>query len=117
MIDRFLPAVADRASAILVGHGHYDHLLDVPYIATHRATSAFIYGGPSIRRMLMGDSILRRHGGRRLVPIEPATAEVPRGVEIGSTRQTVRIVSWHWSPATHQCFTSSAAVIVSRRAL
>ncbi|MFL5486522.1 MAG: MBL fold metallo-hydrolase [Gemmatimonadaceae bacterium] len=74
MIDRFLPAVADRASAILVGHGHYDHLLDVPYIATHRATSAFIYGGPSIRRMLMGDSILRRYGGRRLVPIEPATA-------------------------------------------
>ncbi|MFL5469758.1 MAG: hypothetical protein ACJ8AE_08200, partial [Gemmatimonadaceae bacterium] len=73
-IERFLPRSADRASAILVGHGHYDHLLDVPYIATHRATSAFIYGGPSVRHMLMGDSLLRREGGRRLVPVEAAQA-------------------------------------------
>src|SRR4051812_38656373 len=43
VIQRFLPTAADRATAILVGHGHYDHLMDIPYIATHRATSATIY--------------------------------------------------------------------------
>jgi hypothetical protein len=68
-IEQLLPSNADRASAILVGHGHYDHLLDVPYIATRRATAAIIYGSESVRHMLMGDSALRRDGGRRVVPI------------------------------------------------
>jgi hypothetical protein len=69
LIERFLPATADNASGILVGHGHYDHLLDVAYIANHRAKSARIYGGPSIRHTLMGDSALRAGGGSRLIAI------------------------------------------------
>ena len=59
IIERLLPRSADRASVILVGHGHYDHLLDVPYVATHRTKSAVIFGGPSVRHMLMGDPDLR----------------------------------------------------------
>src|SRR5689334_18174313 len=59
LIDRLLPASADNASMILVGHGHYDHLLDVPYIATRRARDAQILGGPSVGHMLMGDPELR----------------------------------------------------------
>src|SRR6266550_658178 len=77
-IQKLLPASADRATTILVGHGHYDHLMDVPYIATHRATSAIIYGGPSVRHMLMGDSTLRANGGKRVVAITLATAGSPR---------------------------------------
>jgi len=76
-IQKLLPASADRATAILVGHGHYDHLMDVPFIATHRATSATIYGGPSVRHMLMGDSTLRANG-QRVVAITLATAGSPR---------------------------------------
>ena len=76
-IEALLPRAADRATAILVGHGHYDHLMDVPYIATHRATSARIYGGPSVRHMLMGDSVLRRNGGKRLVAISLGAAGSP----------------------------------------
>jgi hypothetical protein len=74
LIERFLPASADNATAILVGHGHYDHLLDVPYIANRRARSARIYGGPSIRHMLMGDSSLRADAGSRLVTIPLSSA-------------------------------------------
>ncbi|MEO7501906.1 MAG: hypothetical protein ABIW94_04625 [Gemmatimonadaceae bacterium] len=74
LIERFLPASADNASAILVGHGHYDHLLDVPYIANRRARSARVYGGPSIRHMLMGDSLLRADGGSRLMTIPESSA-------------------------------------------
>ncbi|HEY9226386.1 MAG TPA: hypothetical protein VIP11_07070 [Gemmatimonadaceae bacterium] len=59
LIDRLLPKAAEDASMILVGHGHYDHLLDVPYIATAHARKAIIYGGPSVRHMLMGDKQLR----------------------------------------------------------
>ncbi|MFN2636299.1 MAG: MBL fold metallo-hydrolase [Gemmatimonadaceae bacterium] len=74
VIEQFLPRAADRASAILVGHGHYDHLLDVPYIATHRATAAVVYGSETVRHMLMGDPELRSHGGRRLVALNVGDA-------------------------------------------
>ncbi len=86
MIERRLPSRADRATVILVGHGHYDHLLDVPYIATHRAKSAIIFGGPSIIRMLMGDRDLRSNAGR-LVSI---SAE-----EAGNS---TRYGDWFYSP-------------------
>jgi L-ascorbate metabolism protein UlaG (beta-lactamase superfamily) len=66
LIERLLPASADNASMIVVGHGHYDHLLDVPYIATHRARNAVIYGSPTVKHMLMGDPAL--HG--RVVSID-----------------------------------------------
>lgn len=70
-IERLLPKTADHASAILVGHGHYDHLMDVPYIATRRAKGAAIYGGPSVRHMLMGDSALRAESARLVsIPLE-----------------------------------------------
>lgn len=73
LIERLLPASADNASMIVVGHGHYDHLLDVPYIATHRARSAMIYGSPTVKHMLMGDSAL--HG--RVVAIDSANHWIP----------------------------------------
>jgi hypothetical protein len=73
-IERLLPRSADRATAILVGHGHYDHLMDIPYIATKRAIMSTIYGGPSVRHMLMGDSALRSNGGRRVVALSLAAA-------------------------------------------
>jgi hypothetical protein len=78
-VERFLPKAADSASVILVGHGHYDHLMDLPYIATRRAISAIVYGGPSIRHMLMGDSTLRANG-RRVVAIDSADVATPERV-------------------------------------
>ena len=86
VIERLLPRSADRASVILVGHGHYDHLLDIPYIATHRTKSAIIFGGPSIRHMLMGNPTLRSDA-RRLVAI-------PRESAGDSTRDG----AWFYSP-------------------
>jgi hypothetical protein len=78
-IERFLPRAADSASTILVGHGHYDHLMDIPYLATRRATWAVVYGGPSVRHMLMGDSTLRANG-HRVVAIDSADVATPEKV-------------------------------------
>jgi hypothetical protein len=64
LIDRLLPPAADKASMILVGHGHYDHLLDVPHVANAHARDAEIYGGPTVRHMLMGDAALRANRSR-----------------------------------------------------
>lgn len=73
IIERLLPRSADRSLAILVGHGHYDHLLDVPYIATHRSTSAVIFGGPTVGHLLMGEPALRSNHGRVVtIPKEKA---------------------------------------------
>jgi L-ascorbate metabolism protein UlaG (beta-lactamase superfamily) len=85
LIDRLLPPAADSASMILVGHSHYDHLLDVPYIATHRARSARIYGTPTMRHILMGDATLRQHGGDRVQQIA--------GNDLGTAR---RAGTWYY---------------------
>lgn len=53
LIDRRLPPVGE-VEAILVGHAHYDHLLDVPYIATKHATKATIYGSRTTVNILAG---------------------------------------------------------------
>jgi hypothetical protein len=50
-IERHLPDVRD-VTAILVGHGHYDHLMDVPYIARAHAPNAVIYGNATVAHQL-----------------------------------------------------------------
>ena len=50
-MDRFLPEIA-RVSAILVGHGHHDHLMDLPYLARVHAPGATIFCGPTAARNL-----------------------------------------------------------------
>lgn len=74
LIDSLFPAAARNASAILVGHGHYDHLLDVPYIGANLAKGAKIYGGPSVRNMLWGEKAIRQ----QLVAIDTLDAATDR---------------------------------------
>ena len=48
LIDWLHPQLsASAVEAILVGHAHYDHLLDVPYIARKHHPQATVYGNPS----------------------------------------------------------------------
>ncbi|HEY0529480.1 MAG TPA: hypothetical protein VGD02_11665 [Gemmatimonadaceae bacterium] len=87
MVERWLPKSADAARVILVGHGHYDHLLDVPYIATHRARGALVYGSTTVRHILMGDETLRKDAGARVIAIPITDA---------GTRDSVG--AWFYSP-------------------
>jgi L-ascorbate metabolism protein UlaG (beta-lactamase superfamily) len=50
VIDRYLGDVSD-ARAVLVGHAHYDHLLDVPYVR-NQSDDAAIYGNESVAHLL-----------------------------------------------------------------
>ncbi|HTE56905.1 MAG TPA: MBL fold metallo-hydrolase [Kofleriaceae bacterium] len=57
----------DTADAVLVGHSHFDHALDVPLIA--RATGASVYGSRSTAHLM------RLHGlAARAVEVEPYRA-------------------------------------------
>jgi L-ascorbate metabolism protein UlaG (beta-lactamase superfamily) len=54
-IDRFMrPIAADiqDTEAILVGHAHYDHLMDLPYIQHTYLPKAFIYGSDTTKYIL-----------------------------------------------------------------
>ncbi|WP_097303696.1 MBL fold metallo-hydrolase [Pseudomonas chlororaphis] len=42
----------DDVTMLLIGHGHYDHLLDVPWIMLHHAPAAMAYGSRTVVRML-----------------------------------------------------------------
>ena len=52
-VDRYMGRYDVRdARAILVGHAHYDHLMDVPRVATAHAPSARILGSSTVRNSL-----------------------------------------------------------------
>jgi L-ascorbate metabolism protein UlaG (beta-lactamase superfamily) len=60
-VDRFLnkpDAGIAGATAILVGHAHYDHLMDVPYIKKKFLPQVKIYGSDTMKNTLAGDSSL-----------------------------------------------------------
>ena len=42
----------DGVSAVLVGHAHYDHLLDAPFVVSLLPRSAKLYGGPTAGNIL-----------------------------------------------------------------
>jgi L-ascorbate metabolism protein UlaG (beta-lactamase superfamily) len=94
LIERLLPRAADSARMILIGHGHYDHALDVPYIALNRAKRARIYGGPTVKHMLMGERGLR-DDSTRLVAIDSNMAGTVdrRGEWFYSDDSTFRVMA------------------------
>ncbi|MGH9463827.1 MAG: MBL fold metallo-hydrolase [Vicinamibacteria bacterium] len=51
-IEKFHPH-APGVKAILVGHAHYDHLMDVPYV-WEKTPEAIIYGNVSVKNILAG---------------------------------------------------------------
>ncbi len=51
LVDKLLPPV-EEGEMILVGHTHYDHLLDVPYIMKNHAKKAVVYGSETMERIM-----------------------------------------------------------------
>ena len=45
----------DRLEAIFVSHSHYDHVMDVPYLANK--TKASVYGSPSVLNVARGGGV------------------------------------------------------------
>lgn len=68
-IDELMPE-ADDVSMLLVGHAHYDHLLDVPRILEKHAPQARVYGSKTMGHILA--AVLPRE---RIVNAEAVMAE------------------------------------------
>jgi L-ascorbate metabolism protein UlaG (beta-lactamase superfamily) len=57
-IDHFLKPVSAYLApvdAVLVGHAHYDHLMDIPYIKKNYLPSARIYGSDAAKNTLLAE--------------------------------------------------------------
>ena len=53
LINRGLDTLkTDHVEAILVGHGHYDHLLDVPATVRYHTPSADVYGSSTVSNII-----------------------------------------------------------------
>jgi len=64
--DSALRHGAEVTTAILIGHSHYDHLMDVPYVAERYAVHAEIYGSPTMGHILAGDGLLHHRTSKRI---------------------------------------------------
>ncbi|PVZ70392.1 MBL fold metallo-hydrolase [Pelagibaculum spongiae] len=97
-IDRLMQQVdAQQASMILVGHAHYDHLMDVPYIANQFADKAMIIGSKTTKH-----SIASQVSSQRIIPVNKIAAKDDQpGQWIYSQDKKVRVMAIESEHAPH----------------
>lgn len=86
-----------RVRAVLVGHGHYDHLLDLPPLLAGMP-HAVVYGSETVRNLLAPVSMLtdtRRVAIDSLAGID--SIRVGRSIEVGPAVR-VRALAWAHAP-------------------
>lgn len=67
IIDKWMPRFnTSDVKAIVIGHGHYDHLLDVPYIAATYTQDAIIYGSNTSYNLICKDPLMKSAHFQRL---------------------------------------------------
>jgi L-ascorbate metabolism protein UlaG (beta-lactamase superfamily) len=93
VIDRLFPVEGTAAQAILVGHSHYDHLMDVPYVALHHAKNAKVYGSQTTANLLhsMGARVVSLDG----MALDPGLGQPGQWVNVTSTMRVMAIRSEH----------------------
>ncbi|MCD8524171.1 MAG: hypothetical protein LRY72_18210 [Saccharospirillaceae bacterium] len=116
-VDQYLPDVS-AAEMILVGHAHYDHLMDVPYIMNRYATQADVYGSRTMANTLMpavaaerihvmndlmgnvnkpGEWVYSRSGRIRIMALESFHAPHFMGIKFmqGTYKEPRESLPWH----------------------
>lgn len=75
LINELMRQDVSGVAAILAGHSHYDHLMEVPYIALHKAMKADIVGNEAMVKLLhpIEKDLESRSPPNRLVSLERQT--------------------------------------------
>ncbi|HET6897970.1 MAG TPA: hypothetical protein VFK70_06475 [Vicinamibacteria bacterium] len=93
-IDALMLQDVKGVRAILSGHAHYDHLMDVPYVALHKASHADLVGNNAMVKLL--EPIRSKLGPQqKLVSLESPSPPV---YEVPGTRFRIRSVASQHSP-------------------
>lgn len=94
-VDRWMePYDVSGASAILVGHGHYDHLMDVPRVARRHAPGAVVLGSRTVRNLLGSWSGV----GHRVMVVDSLAGNVERPgtwIPLGDAVRVMPLESHH----------------------
>jgi hypothetical protein len=98
-IDALLPRDVSDVRAILSGHSHYDHLMDVPYVALHKAKGADIVGNDALTKLLapIAGDLGARTPANRLVSLEHEDPCGP-GHQVAGTQFRIRAIPSEHSP-------------------
>lgn len=107
--ERMRALVPDRAGirALLVGHSHYDHLMDVPYVARRHLPGVPVYGNAAMLRLLAADPVRPRLAA---LEEDAGTHEAPGRWIYPHPDSTVRFMALRSGHAPH-----AAGVKVFRR--
>lgn len=96
LVDKMMPDVSD-VEMILIGHAHYDHLMDAPYVMQKHAPKSKIYGSKT-----MGHIMAAAVDKSRIVPLNDKMA---RGDQPGewqyNENHTIRIMAIKSTHAPH----------------
>ncbi|SGY92485.1 MBL fold metallo-hydrolase [Moritella viscosa] len=105
LVDKLLPIEAKQAEFILVGHAHYDHLMDVPYIMQQHMPTTIAVGSTTMTNIVTaviaderlfditdyaaegkqpGKWIYNRHNTIRFMPIKSDHAPHFMGIKVMS---------------------------------
>ena len=60
LVNSLLPKEAETTDAIVIGHAHYDHAMDTPYIANEKAKQAKVYGSATLLNLIQSEVSLSR---------------------------------------------------------
>jgi len=117
LVDKYLPDVSDVES-ILIGHAHYDHLMDTPYIMQEKALNSHVYGSNTTAHIMaaavdksrihglndrmatnekVGEWIYNAEKTIRFMPIEGAHAPHFMGIKFmgGTYDEDLEELPWH----------------------
>lgn len=95
VIDAHLPPL-EQVQAILVGHGHFDHLMDVPYVAGKLPASVHVYGSDTVHNLLAPEVAVER-----LVGLDTQMARDGAGGQWVSINPQLRILPIYSEHAPH----------------
>ncbi|HVL02738.1 MAG TPA: hypothetical protein VM553_23120 [Dongiaceae bacterium] len=95
VIDANLPPL-DQVRGILVGHGHFDHAMDVPYIAQKLPASVNVYGSNTVRNLLVPEL-----AAERLVGLDSKMAHDQKGGEWVQVSPRLRVLPIYSEHAPH----------------
>jgi hypothetical protein len=95
LVDALMRQDVSDVRAILAGHSHYDHLMDVPYLALFKATRADVVGNNEMVKLLQP---LRHELQARTPPNDVVSLEPDRSYEVPGHDIRVRAIPSEHSP-------------------
>lgn len=98
LINRVIPVMHD-VGMILVGHGHYDHAFDLPYVAATKAPRAKIYGGRTVVNTLA--AVPELAGRLETIELSAAATSGRPGTWIYDRGRNVRVMPLRSTHAPH----------------